>query len=435
MLKERGNLITEGIPLSRDLLDFAKANNYKISLKTGDYGVDMVESKNRLYPYDNSLVDQVYHLFISGNLYPPDYYHIFMLSNSNMVIHILRKFFDMSGKGVMDFYRDRTLSSREDTVMKDYGVRNVSQLESVKLSKEETCLINWKVRNPSQNPELQEKKKVTCRLKFKHDYANSAQSVKDMKAQNWFNRKGCYSIFTSPEFRRGSREKLISRNGVDHNFRKHILEEYPEPDYEFIRERANKLYVLEKIYRENPNEDNRNNLLSFILMQYDSSYRYQILKKNGFDTQRTPSMDEQLLANILDDMGVDYLTNQYPKFICGRELDFILPAYNLAIEVNGDYYHSKDFWDYYGCEGYDDYHVNKFMKCKGNIKLVMFTGDELKNHRDLVINVIGAHINSDAIKIPDTDRIRFGFEDITPEYNLYELHPSGYTHLYPTNII
>lgn len=57
MLKERGNLITEGIPLTRDLLDFAKANNYKISLKTGDYGVDMVESKNRLYPYDNSLVD------------------------------------------------------------------------------------------------------------------------------------------------------------------------------------------------------------------------------------------------------------------------------------------------------------------------------------------------------------------------------------------
>lgn len=434
MLKEQGNLITEGIPLTRDLLEFAKANDYKISLKTGDYGVGMSESKNRLYPYDNDLVSQVYNLFISGNLYPPDYYHVFMLSNSNMVIHILRKFFDMSGKGVMDFYRDRTLSGREDTVMREYGVKNVSQAESVKQSKEETYLINWRVRNPSQSPVCQENRKATCRRRFGHDYANSAQSVKDMKAQNSFDATGCYTIFTSPEFRKRSREALLSRDGVDHNFRKHKLGEYPEPDYEFIRDRANKLYVLEKLYREDPNEDNKENLLSFILTQYDSGYKYQILKKNGFDAQRAPSMDERLLANILDDMGIDYLTNQYPKFMGGRELDFVIPAHNLAIEVNGDYYHSKNFWDYYGCKGYDGYHVNKFMKCKGNIKLVMFTGDELKNHRDFVRRIISAHINNDEIEIPAVDRIRFGFEEMPPEYNLYELHPSGYTHLYPTSI-
>ena len=37
MLKESGNLLTENIPITKDLLDFAKANNYKISLKTGEY--------------------------------------------------------------------------------------------------------------------------------------------------------------------------------------------------------------------------------------------------------------------------------------------------------------------------------------------------------------------------------------------------------------
>ena len=35
MLKESGNLIEEGIPITKELLDFAKANNYKISLKSG----------------------------------------------------------------------------------------------------------------------------------------------------------------------------------------------------------------------------------------------------------------------------------------------------------------------------------------------------------------------------------------------------------------
>lgn len=59
--------------------------------------MEMSESVNRLYPYDNSLVERVHQLFISGNLYPPDYYEIFNLSNANMIIHILRKFYDMKG--------------------------------------------------------------------------------------------------------------------------------------------------------------------------------------------------------------------------------------------------------------------------------------------------------------------------------------------------
>lgn len=433
MLNEQGNLIAEGIPLTRDLLDFAKINNYKISLKTGDYGADFKETKNRQFPYNMTLIDQVHDLFISGNFYPPDFFSIFMLSSSNMIIHILRKFFDMKGKGVMDIYRDRTLKGREETVMKNYGVRNVSQAGSVKLSKEETCLINWEVRNPSQNPVIQDSKKITCRHKFGCDYANSAQSVKDMKAQNMFNKKGCYSFFASPEFRKASREALIQRDGIDHNFRKHKLESYPEPDYEFIRERANKLYILEKLYREDPNDMNRDNLLTFIITQYDKTYTYQLLKKNGFDTQRAPSMDERLLANILDDMSVEYITNQYPTFMRGRELDFIIPDYNLAIEVNGDYYHSKDFWSYYDLKGYNEYHVDKFMSCKGNIKLIMFTGSELCNNPDLVRRVISAHISGSESQIPAIDRVRLGFEEIQSEYDLYELYPGGYTHLYPTN--
>lgn len=434
MLQERGNLIVEEIPLTRDLLDFALANNYKISLKTGDYGVDFKETKNRLFPYNRILINQIYDLFISGNLYPPDYYSIFILSNANMIIHILRNFFDMKGKGVMDIYHDRTLKGREETVMKNYGVRNVSQAESVKLSKEETCLINWKVRNPSQSPVIQDIKKITCRHKFGCDYANSAQSVKDMKAQNMFNKKGCYSLFVSPEFRKVSRETLIQRDGIDHNFRKHKLESYPEPDYEFIRERANKLYILEKLYREDSNDMNRDNLLSFIITQYDKSYAFHLLKKNGFDTKRKSSMDEKILANILDDMSIPFVTNQYPIFMNGRELDFILPDHNIAIEVNGDYYHSKDFWDRYGCKGYNEYHVDKFVKCRGNVKLIMFTGDELCNNPDFVRGVVSNHINGLEFEIPAIDRVRLGFEDIASKYNLYELHPSGYTHIYPTNI-
>ena len=45
MLKEQGNLIEENIPLTRDVLDFAKEYDYKISLKTGDYSKSCNEYK------------------------------------------------------------------------------------------------------------------------------------------------------------------------------------------------------------------------------------------------------------------------------------------------------------------------------------------------------------------------------------------------------
>lgn len=434
MLKDKGNLITEGIPLTRDLLEFAKINDLRISLKTGDYGVEMSESVNRLYPYDNSLVEQVHQLFISGNLYPPDYYEIFNLSNANMIIHILRKFYDMKGKGVMDIYRERILRRREDTVMGNWGVKNVSQAESVKQSKEETCLINWHVRNPSQSPVCQENRKATCRRRFGHDYANSAQSVKDMKAQNSFDATGCYTIFTSPEFRKRSREALLSRDGVDHNFRKYKLGEYPEPDYEFIRDRANKLYILQKLYRENPNDSNKGNLISFMMENYPARYVYQLMKRSGFQTPRRSSLDERLLSNILDDMGIEYHTNQYPGFMKGQELDFILPDLNLAIEVNGDYYHSREFWDYYGCDGYENYHANKFIKCRENIKLAMFTGSEIRKTPDLIRSVVESHMNQSNPTIDDIDRVRLGFDEISLNPSFYEIRIGDYTHVYPTNI-
>ena len=76
MLKESGNLLTENIPITKDLLDFALANNYKISLKTGDYCVN-IQSKPKSHYYNQSLVDQIHKLYLNGELYLRKYYHIF----------------------------------------------------------------------------------------------------------------------------------------------------------------------------------------------------------------------------------------------------------------------------------------------------------------------------------------------------------------------
>lgn len=86
MLKESGNLLTENIPITKDLLDFALANDYKISLKTGDYGLE-VQNKGK---YNIDLISQINYLYLNGLMYPRKYCNIFMVSATRMVDELFR---------------------------------------------------------------------------------------------------------------------------------------------------------------------------------------------------------------------------------------------------------------------------------------------------------------------------------------------------------
>ncbi|ANH51401.1 hypothetical protein PC14_00108 [Campylobacter phage PC14] len=62
---------------------------------------------------------------------------------------------------------------------------------------------------------------------------------------------------------------------------------------------------------------------------------------------------EKELSNLLD----DYIENDY-SILGDKELDFYLPDHNLAIECNGDYWHSES-------NGKDkNYHLDKTERCK-----------------------------------------------------------------------
>ena len=90
MLKESGNLLTENIPITKELLDFAKANNYKISLKSGDYRKEPIPTtKGQKYNLD--LITAVNELYRSGNLYLADYVDTFGISKLDDLSQVFKK--------------------------------------------------------------------------------------------------------------------------------------------------------------------------------------------------------------------------------------------------------------------------------------------------------------------------------------------------------
>lgn len=89
---------------------------------------------------------------------------------------------------------------------------------------------------------------------------------------------------------------------------------------------------------------------------------------------------------FLERLSIEFIQNE-KNIITPYELDFYLPDYNLAIEMNGDYWHSEKYKDRF-------YHFNKWKKCKEKgINLISIFETEWYNKRDIIENIIKNKLN------------------------------------------
>lgn len=114
---------------------------------------------------------------------------------------------------------------------------------------------------------------------------------------------------------------------------------------------------------------------------------------------------ETFITEFLDSKNIEYITNT--RKIISKELDIFIPKYNLAIEVNGLYWHGE-------LNGKDkNYHLNKTQECdQKNIRLLQIFEDEIINTPDIVLsklsNILGLITNKIyarkcSIRIVDTN--------------------------------
>lgn len=117
MLKESGNLLTENIPITKELLDFAKANNYKISLKTGAYQKEPIPT-TRGQKYNLDLLSAVHNLYYAGLLYLADYIDMFGITKLDDLAQIFKKsgLKMLTRKEVQELYGDQIKQRTANTI-------------------------------------------------------------------------------------------------------------------------------------------------------------------------------------------------------------------------------------------------------------------------------------------------------------------------------
>ena len=121
----------------------------------------------------------------------------------------------------------------------------------------------------------------------------------------------------------------------------------------------------------------------------------------------------------------------------GKELDIYIPEKRIAIEFNGDYWHSSEFKD-------QNYHINKFLKCKENrILLVSIFKSEWNSKKEEIKEYLKDLFNNKENKLSFNEdnslmnnnypqsNINITCEIIEHyyEFNNYKVYTCGYTKL------
>lgn len=114
---------------------------------------------------------------------------------------------------------------------------------------------------------------------------------------------------------------------------------------------------------------------------------HQSFWKNNIEIRTHKSSLEIKIRNLLNSLGIDYIENDR-TILNGKELDFYIPKFKVAIECNGLYWHSEiKISD-------KRYHINKTRQCnEKGIRLFQFFEHEINNKIDIIESMLRTAFN------------------------------------------
>ena len=359
MLNESGNLIEEGIPITKDLLDFAKTNNYKISLKTGYYSKEplkVIRTKN-----NQRLVSEVAQLYLNQMMYPPLYFEIFGFT-------ALASFVGMIKRALGEDYIDCTILYPEEIQEKH----------------RQSCLLNLGVEYPSQSKVMRAKTEATNLRK------------RGVKCNlQLIDNTGDNNSMKKPETRAKARATCLKNLGV----------EYPRCSKDVVRKAFKD--DSEKLARYDALEEIRQGLRPATDI-FDLGYSYDRTLKlaREFEVKTKSNYSTEIkIKRLLDALSIEYIQQaKTPHGVRNSngnlyELDFWILHLKLGIELNGLDNHSVN----YAANGdpkTPDYHFEKFKAFReSGILMLSFTDYEQDHFRSDYENIIKHHLTGEPLNI------------------------------------
>lgn len=250
----------------------------------------------------------------------------------------------------------------------------------------ETTRVNLGVDYAFQSKEVQEKAKET--FEENHGAPNTMQFPREAILEKY----GVSSTWLTPEGQKAAKDGMVKKYGVEHAF--HSTDLYQKfTDTMFARHgRTNpaQLHLTDDQMVLTGDESTFRSFVNgktFMAIERESGLSESIVRRVCIKFQcvdlidkRGRSRHESDIAAFLDSIGVPFQQDNRSILVGKRELDFYIPDFNLAIELNGVYWHSEI------AGGKDkNYHKAKTDECDSKgIQLLSILDSEWDQKTDIV---------------------------------------------------
>lgn len=282
---------------------------------------------------------------------------------------------------------------------KKYGVNRPMQNDFIKQNYQTNYKIKTGYNTPLENPDVikkqlqnrMDKHGVQCILQLDEYKLKSKQTKKERYNNEYYNNHEKYketcltkynvdNILKLPSNRIKSRKKIVNRVFIklfNGKFKDRIIPLFNIDDYDTVQTQYKFQCVkCNSIFYDDINDGKIPRCLNCYPVKQSSLCEHEII-----DFIKTINKDIVIL-------------NKQKNLIYPFEIDIYLPEYKLAIEYNGNYWHSE-------LNGKDkNYHLNKTKLCQLNsIRLIHIFEDEWMNKSDIVKNKLSSILNNLGNKI------------------------------------
>jgi len=305
---------------------------------------------------------------------------------------------------------DDTKEKIKQTNLKKYGVENVSQSDEIKEKKKKKAIEKYDVENVFQAEEIKEKIKHTNLEKYGVERPSKCEEIKKRIRKTFLDKYGVENPMHLGKVKQKISDNCLKKYGVTHHNEYHVKNYKKYNNKKFVKETFVNGYVFDYI--------------SFCeYFNVSSSTAFKKIKQ--FDI-KYKKRQNSLLENKLKEFVSNYVSiiSNDRNVLEGKELDIYIPERNVAIEINGDYWHSE-------LNGKNsEYHLVKTEICEEkNIRLIHVFENEInnKNHivKSMILSLIG--IYEKVIDAKDCEIIQISSDKAKRFFDSYHIEGFAYS--------
>lgn len=262
------------------------------------------------------------------------------------------------------FYCSKCKSIKyKKTCLDKYGVDNVMKLDITKENLKITIKNKYGVDHYSETREYKEKYKKTCLDKY--GVENSFMFFKDKIKDTSFEKYGGHYMSMD------SVKKELKYIKEDNTKRRYI--DYIDDDFIIVSYESDTFLIKHKIC-------NCEFIIGKGLLRSRISQKVCICTICNKVGVQFSSIESELI-DFLKENNIEFIKNSR-KIIDKLELDIFIPSKNIALEINGVYWHNELYKK-------KDYHLNKTNLCnKSGIELLHIWEDDWKHKKNIIKSIL-----------------------------------------------